>query len=171
MKAEWNRPLGIDGQPYLRRWVFPIPFLGWSIRLHRWVGTDDPDAFHDHPTWFCTLVLRGGYTDMSPGPGFDPKGKLVDNMTAVTKDVLRAGAMRFRAAAWDHTVQEVQPSTWTLCLFGKEARRWRFLYYDRQAGWRLRPLNRDKFFAEVGHHAPDGSRVRLRPDGSRIGAA
>lgn len=169
MKAEWNRALGVPDAPYLRRWVLPIPFLGWSIRLHRWLGADDDDAFHDHPTWFRTFVLRGGYTDTSRGPGFDEKGKLVDASTALIKDVLRAGSTRHRSATWSHMVLEVRPDTWTLCLFGREDRRWAFFWYDRDGGFRLRRMGRDKYFAEVGHHTPAGGRVRLRPDGMSIG--
>lgn len=171
VKAEWNRALGAPGEPYLRRWVLPIPFVGWSIRLHHWLSADDDDAFHDHPTWFRTLVLCGGYTDTSRGPGFDEKGRLVDAATALRRDAMRAGSCRYRPAVWGHMVLDVLPNTWTPCLFGREDRRWAFFWYDRDGGFRLRRLCRDKYFAEVGHHTPDGGRVRLRPDGSQIEAA
>lgn len=146
MRAEWNRPLGILGQPYLRRWALPVPILGWSIRLHHWLSDDDAEATHDHPAWFMTLVLRGGYRDHQ----------------GAADDVLRALSFRFRRATHTHAVLDVRPNTWTLCLFGREVRRWSFFPVGG------RPMRRDKYFASIGHHTVFGNRVRLRPDGSRI---
>lgn len=154
MHAEWNRALGVEGQPYLRRWVLPIPVMGWSIRLHNWLSDDDREAVHDHPTWFWTLVLRGGYRDhyrAKHQDGWNP-----------AHDQLTRGSLRFRAADHTHAVLGVLPHTWTLCLFGREDRRWSFFPKGR------RPMRRDKYFAEIGHHLPSGGRVRMRPDGSLI---
>jgi hypothetical protein len=151
VKFEWKRPLGIQADPYLKRSVAPL--LGRSLRLHRWCHDDDHGALHDHPSWFITIVLRGGYTDVSE----DKDGVLV-------LDKLRPGSIRLRPAAHRHHVVDVQPNTWTLCLFGKPKHRWAF-YLDNG-----RRLPRDKYFAEVGHHTPDGERVRLRPDGTEIAA-
>ena len=152
VKAEWNRPLGIQGAPYLRRWALPIPLLGWSIRLHHWLSDDDGEALHDHPTWFVTFVLSGGYRDVS------------QRDLKITWDHLRPWSCRLRRAAHTHAVMNVRPNTWTLCLFGREERRWSFFPFGR------RPMRRDKYFAEIGHHVPGGGRVRMRPDGSEIAA-
>lgn len=146
MRFEWNRPLGIPESPYLRRWVLPIPIVGWSFRLHNWLSDDDVDATHDHPAWFVTLVLNGGYRDHSEG----------------AEDWLWRGCLRFRGARHTHAVLDVRPRTWTVCLFGREYRRWSFFPAGR------RPMRRDKYFAEVGHHSPLGGRLRVRPDGTRI---
>jgi len=150
MKAEWNRKLGLPEAPYARRWVLPLP-KGYSLRLHNWMHDDDPDAFHDHPTWFITFVLWGGYRDALHMP----------NLKKTVYDYLRIGSIRFRSAEHLHRVTEVKPNTWTLCLFGNGKRRWSFFMNGRQ-------VKRDKYFVEVGHHHPDGGRVRLRPDGSRV---
>lgn len=154
MKAEWNRPLGIPGTPYLRRWVLPIPLLGWSVRLHHWLSDDDHEAVHDHPTWFWTLIIRGGYRDhyrLRHQDGWDP-----------AEEWLWRGCLRYRPSAHTHAVLDVRPNTWTLCLFGRETKRWSFFPIGRH------PMKRDKYFAEIGHHTPVGDRLRIRPDGSSI---
>jgi hypothetical protein len=154
MRFEWGRNLGIDGEPYLRRWVLPIPALGWSIRLHHWLSDDDHEAVHDHPTWFWTLVLRGGYRDLHRAfhqDGWRP-----------AEDRLSCGSLRFRPATHTHAVLDVAPQHLTLCLFGREKRRWSFFPSGR------RPMRRDKYFAEIGHHVPAGGRLRVRPDGTTI---
>lgn len=152
MKFEWNRQLGLPEAPYARRWVLPLP-RGYSIRLHNWMHDDDPEATHDHPTWFVTFVLRGGYEDRREIES--PLGNMF------LCEEMQPGMIRFRPAEHRHNVIRVKPNTWTLCLFGRDKKRWSF-YKDGKA------IRRDKFFAEVGHHLPDGGRVRLKPDGSRI---
>lgn len=80
----WGQRLGLPECPYMRRWV--IDFKIFAIRVHRWQGSDDARAFHDHPWWFLTLVLRGSYTDVSPDG----------------RDQLRAGSIRYRPAHHRH---------------------------------------------------------------------
>lgn len=141
--------MGCEGAYFARRWQ--LDFGAFSLRLHHWTGSDDPDAMHDHPGWFATLVLWGGYDD---------KFMTQDGWSI---DRLRFGSMRFREAEYRHTVINRYRNTWTLCIFGKPSRRWQF--FSLRTGKRLR---RDKYFAEVGHHTATGERIRLSPDGRRI---
>ena len=139
-----HEALGLPECPYLKRWVLDVgPF---AVRLHRWTASDDARAFHDHPWWFLTLVLWGGYTDVSP------QGR----------DRLTMGSVRFRSAAHRHTV-EVDRTTWTLLLTGRATRRWGFWVGDKL-------VKRDKYFATLGHHpcAPSSAPVRMKPSGERI---
>lgn len=141
--------MGCKGAYFAARWL--IDFGAFSFRLHRWWGSDDPEAMHDHPGWFVTLVLWGGYDDKS----MTQDGWAIDR--------LRIGSLRFRPAEYRHTVINRYANTWTLCLFGRPVRRWQF--FSLTTGRRMR---RDKYFAEVGHHTDTGARIRLRPDGSVI---
>lgn len=125
----------------MRRWV--IDFGAFALRLHRWEASDDTRAFHDHAWWFVTLVLRGGYTDVSPDG----------------RDTLRAGSVRFRPATHRHTVEVARPGTWTMLITGAPVRRWGF-WVDGKL-WK-----RDRYFATMGHHACDGGAVRFAPDGT-----
>lgn len=139
-----HESLGLAECPYMRRWVLDLGLF--AVRFHRWTASDDARAFHDHPWWFLTLVLWGGYTDVSPSG----------------RDRLSVGSIRFRPASHRHTV-EVDRLTWTMLITGAPRRRWGF-WVDGK----LR--RRDKYFAVHGHHpcAPTGAPVRLRPDGTRI---
>ena len=136
--------IGLPECPYMRRWV--VDFGAFAIRIHRWESSDDDRAFHDHPWWFITLVLRGSYDDVS--------------LSGL--DTLRVGSIRFRSASHRHTVKIKTPGTWTLLITGRAKRRWGFW-----VGGKL--LKRDRYFAVHGHHpCSNGEPVRLRPDGTRI---
>lgn len=137
--------MGLVECPYMKRWV--MDFGPFAIRLHRWEKSDDDRAFHDHPWWFLTLVLRGSYVDVSPAG----------------RDLLTVGCVRFRSANHRHTVEIQKPGTWTVLITGRPLRRWGF-WVDGKL------LRRDKYFAVHGHHPCDkgDASVRVRPDGSRI---
>jgi hypothetical protein len=109
------------------RWRLETP-IG-SVRVHHWLKPDDDRAFHDHPWWFATIVLHGGYTDRSPAGD----------------DVLRPGSARFRRARHQHTVIPGEHGAWTLMVTGPVTRSWGF--------WREgRFIKANKWFARFGHH-------------------
>lgn len=97
--------------------------------MHHWLGPDDDRAFHDHPWWFLTLVLRGGYADRHPGG----------------EDRLRAGSVRIRPALYRHTVVPDPGGAWTLLITGRPRRAWGF-WLDGK----FRKAN--KWFLKYGHH-------------------
>jgi hypothetical protein len=117
--------------PYVIRWRLETP-LG-SIRVHHWLGPDDDRAFHDHPWWFATVVLRGSYADLS------------SNGTNGRCDILRAGSVRFRPALHRHIVTPGPDGAWTLLVTGRRVRAWGF--------WRDGKFRKaNKWFASFGHH-------------------
>lgn len=122
--------LGLPECPYVIRWRIETR-IG-SVRLHHWLGSDDDRAFHDHPWWFCTLVLKGGYVDKSPN----------------RDEYLRAGAIRYRPAQHQHTVVPLPGGAWTLLVTGPKVRDWGF-WFDGK----FRKAN--KWFAKFGHHPCD----------------
>ncbi len=142
---KWAEPLGLPECPYVVRWRIETP-LG-SLRVHHWLGPDDGRAFHDHPWWFVTLVLRGGYTDKSPDGD----------------ERLRAGSVRYRPALHRHTVVPDAGGAWTLLLTGRPLRAWGF--------WpdgRFRKAN--KWFLAYGHHPCDSGDARTRVAGDLVDA-
>jgi hypothetical protein len=122
----WGERLGLSECPYLRRWV--INFYFFSVRLHHWISSDDHRNFHDHPWNFLTIVLRGGYTDISD------KGA----------ELLTPGSIRLRKASHAHTVNVNPGGCWTLLLTGRTKRQWGFWVGDR---WR----KANKYFIKWGH--------------------
>lgn len=137
--------MGLVECPHSRRWV--LDFGAFALRVHRWYGSDDSRAHHDHPHWFLTVCAWGGYTDVSPA----------------CRDHLGPGSVRFRPAAHRHTVEVDPGGALTLLVTGPAVRRWGF-WVDGKL------VKRDKYFAELGHHPCEDGKppVRMRPDGSRI---
>jgi hypothetical protein len=122
----WNEPLGLDGNPYMRRYV--INMWLFSIRLHVWYAGDDTRYMHDHAFDFITLVLKGSYTD-------------------VTKDgneLLTAGSIRYRTAEHSHYVSTPKAPTVTLLLCFRPRRNWGFMVNNKF----MRPL---RYFSRYGH--------------------
>lgn len=126
-EAEWGRWLGRPECPYVRRWLL---WLGaFSVRIHHFVASDDPRALHDHPWWYLTVILKGGYTDVTDSGGVH----------------LRAPAVAFRHASHRHTVQIDPGGVWTLLITGPQLRYWGFWVKGR-----FKKAN--KYFAEHGTH-------------------
>jgi hypothetical protein len=111
--------LGLPECPYVDRWTLSLP-RGYSLRLHRWLGDDDLRHPHDHPSWFVTAVLRGGYLDVGELAA-DGSGIL-----SVPLDHLSVGSVRFRSALHRHSVKVDPGGATTLCLFSPETRQWGF---------------------------------------------
>ncbi len=107
----------IGGSNYMTRW-----FLQWrySIRLHRWGGAEDHRDLHDHPWWFVTIVLLGGYEE-----------------TYQTSTMKRPQKRIRRYLGWVldptmlHRVRPF-PGTWTLVITGPRVRKWGYMTED---GW------------------------------------
>lgn len=136
--------LGVPENPYAKR--LKIDFGLFSLRFHYWMNSDDPRAYHDHAHWFFTLVLWGGYDDLSEDG---------------TIDRLGFGSIRFRKARHRHTVQLTSKRCFTILLAGPQERRWSFYFKNKR-------YRRDRYFAEQGHYVHGGDPIRLRPDGTRI---
>jgi hypothetical protein len=127
VQLRWAERLGLPDCPYVIRWRLELP-IG-SIRIHHWLGPDDDRAFHDHPWWFATLVVRGGYADHNP-----------DGV-----DRLRAGSLRYRRAHHRHTVAPDASGAWTVMVTGPRTRAWGF--------WRAgKFVKANKWFGKYGHH-------------------
>ena len=127
----WNEKLGNEECPYMRRWVFNFYFF--SIRIHQWYRSDDKRYMHNHAFNFLTVVLWGGYIDVSKhAGGFD----LLDDMSA--------GSVRYRKASHTHYVGYPAKGTITLLFCGRKIQNWGFFVKDKF----MRPL---RFFSRYGH--------------------
>jgi hypothetical protein len=56
-----------DGRVYLNRWHLLPRNRILNVYLHQFLGSDDDRALHDHPWWFASLVLKGGYWEYRMG--------------------------------------------------------------------------------------------------------
>jgi hypothetical protein len=124
--VRWNEPLGDPRCPYCIRYVLNLGIF--AIRLHKWVGSDDTRAMHDHPYCFITIPLSGSYEDWS-----------VNRI-----ELLRLGKIRYRSANYRHYVVPIDKPCWTLVISGPFIRQWGF--------WKNgKFIRREKYFKEFGH--------------------
>lgn len=124
-----HQVIGGVEHPYLRRWYLIPRNPVLNVYLHQFLRSDDDRALHDHPWWFVSLILKGGYTEV----------------TEQGTKRRRAGSIAFRRAAWRHRVAlERQPikawegfeipgrelPCWTLIVTGRRVREWGFWCKD-----------------------------------------
>ena len=127
---KWREELWCETDVYVRRWYVETPWF--SLRLHHWLHSDDDRHFHDHPWWFMTFVLSGGYTDCSPAG----------------EERMREGKIAFRPALHRHTVKVDPGGCWTFLVTGPKIRRWGFWVGKK---WK----KSNKYFLENGKHVCD----------------
>ncbi|MCB1644624.1 MAG: hypothetical protein KDI36_04185 [Pseudomonadales bacterium] len=94
---------------YLHRWCVIPRSRGKNQYLHHILSGDEP-VFHDHPWDFRSLILSGGYTEMTPeGPVERNPGDVYD-----------------KTATDLHYIATVKPDTWTMIFTGPTIRDWGF---------------------------------------------
>lgn len=131
---------------YLYRWYL-IPQNRWcNVYLHKFIGSDDPPALHNHPWWFASLVLSGAYLEVTEDGGHWRS----------------AGSLAYRPARHRHRVQLVrcrdgreQPCV-SVVVTGPHRQGWGFFCPRRGGGWRY--IRSQDFTGggcgEVGDDAP-----------------
>ena len=101
-------PLGPDGNPVLIEYIlFRLPTFG--VMLHMICRTGHELSLHDHPWTFISIILKGGYKEVTDSwTRFQPPGSIL-----------------FRPAEWRHRVI-IEPGkvAWTLVFAGRARRRW-----------------------------------------------
>ncbi len=128
-----------DGEVYLERWGFELGSKGrfGGIFIHHMSGPDPGKDLHDHPWWFGSLVLRGGYTEKRANT-HTPR-----RWNPVQRNWLSWKALRQNEC---HTIYSVSASTWTLVIHGFRRSTWGFY---TPTGW-------------VEHHIYDDTRRGLK---------
>lgn len=108
--------------PYLTRWSL----LGRrtegdaALYLHRFQRSDYEEP-HDHPWPFVSLILSGGYWELTPAPGWK------NGAGPLRRRWYGPGRVLVRPAHWIHRVDIPDGrEAWTLVLRGKKVRSWGF---------------------------------------------
>lgn len=113
----------IISDDYLHRW-YVLPRNRWlNIYLHRYYGSDNARALHDHPWWSLSWMLRGRLGEV------DDHGKRWIN----------AGQWRLRRARYSHRLIVVGGDEgWPITLFitGPRLRDWGFHCPHGWVHWR-----------------------------------
>jgi len=108
---ERDRILGPDGERYLDRY-----HLTDSVRLHHIMSDDAQDDMHDHPWDLTSVLVTGGYREVTPA------GELEHWAPSVI----------VRQAEEPHRLELLAGPMWTIAITGPVRRRWGF---HTPAGW------------------------------------
>ena len=121
---------------YLRRY-FLWRSTYFNIYLHNIRLPDTDDDPHDHPWWFVSILLRGGYHEQSFG--WDWYRSARENGPVI----FRSRGIAYRNKHAVHKILAVRPNTWSLVITGprKKGMSWGFLTKDGWVYWRERLLN------------------------------
>jgi hypothetical protein len=147
--------IGGRDNPYLLRWhLLRKDSRPLNIYLHHMVRDDDDRALHDHPWWFVSVILAGGYVEVVP--------RWPDTWLILTRSIWfdtppaqgspywrwqlqqlneverRPGAVLLRRALSIHRLVLRRPrhlggESWSLVITGRPRRRWGFYC---ESGWR-----------------------------------
>lgn len=125
-----------DGVTYMRRLrIVQTPLF--AVYLHRFDAPDPGLDLHDHPWWFASLVLRGGYTEeLTDTRQASTQALFADEFETCRRGVERewtAGTVHSVRLDQCHTIRRLlRIPTWTLVLCGPRRRTWGFYEPD---GW------------------------------------
>ena len=116
-----------DGRPYLDRWHVAHFRCGQRLYLHYFHRGDAEEYNHDHPWSFWSLILWGGYWEVTPGPFGGDRTRWYYPLS-----LLR------RPADWQHRVKLPEGRVAiTLVWTGRKERTWGFWCPHRGfVGWR-----------------------------------
>lgn len=123
-----------DGRVYLDRWGVGHDRIG-RVLLHKMSAPDPGIDLHDHPWWFVSIVLWGGYTEQRAlqreAPGF---ALIADRYPTCTRGIVerrRVGSVKTMRLDECHTITELHArSCWTLVIGGPRRRSWGFYMPD-----------------------------------------
>jgi hypothetical protein len=110
---------GEGGEPKIHRHYLFGTGKTFGVFLHRFVASDEPGRFHDHPwSWAVSLILRGGYLE---------ERRRRDDSASTTR-WLGPGHINVIRPHRFHRVElrDGRPA-WTLFIHGPKVRRWGFL--------------------------------------------
>lgn len=116
-----------EATPYLTRWTLSGSRFGRdpghrerAVFLHHF-HRSDADEMHDHPWAFTSIILAGGYYEVTPASGW------ANGVGPVQRRWYGPGRVLTRPAKWIHRVETpAGREAWTLILRGKKEKSWGF---------------------------------------------
>lgn len=118
-------PDRVIGEGYLARWyVIPRNRI-LNIYLHKFTGSDDDRALHDHPWHSVSFLLAGRLDEIS-------RGRVGSLEIHHRREAPRFWPV-FRKATHAHRLELIEGPAWTIFITGPNFRSWGFIC---QQGWR-----------------------------------
>lgn len=107
----------VIGENYLERYYIIPRNKFFNVYLHKFTGSDDPRALHDHPWYSVSLLL---------------KGEIIEHSFKGVRHIPRILPI-FRTAKFAHRLELVKGPVWTIFITGPRIREWGFYCPN---GWR-----------------------------------
>lgn len=105
-----------------RYWLVPFNKFTPSARIHHILRSDDARAFHDHPWSYISVILRGGYTEVTPV--YDKSGLYKGEK----RRWFSPGRILFRKYnSWHRLELDEGKDAWTLFISFSYRQKWGFL--------------------------------------------
>jgi hypothetical protein len=117
------KPSVVIGDNYLSRWYLIPRNRYFNIYLHRYTGSDDARALHDHPWLSMSILLAGQIHEVCR----DKYGMKLENHR------LRRFIPKYRSSTYAHRIVLESQTAWTIFFTGPRVRRWGFFC---KQGWR-----------------------------------
>lgn len=116
-----RRISGLDGSDYLvRHYLLPRNKI-LNVYLHRFLGSDDDRALHDHPWYSVSCVL---------------KGRLIEHRADGSSQEIGRGKITLRSPKFQHRIELPQgESATTLFITGPVVRTWGFICPHGWISW------------------------------------
>ena len=118
------------GNEYLTRWFIIPRNRFFNIYLHKYTGSDDDRALHDHPWHSVSFLIWGSLHEVTPDILFLDYGRWL-NVTKSKK--VKKFLPKYRSAKYAHRLELESKTAWTIFLTGPKVRSWGF---HCPKGWR-----------------------------------
>jgi len=127
INLRFRKPDEVIGEGYLRRWHLRRKVGSWNLYLHRYEGSDDDRALHDHPWKSISILLWGSLLEKT------------------TKGIARIIPIlpKYRSAKYAHSLELKSKYALTLFFTFPKEREWGF---HCPTGW----VHWTKFVDETG---------------------
>lgn len=114
---------------------------GWNLYIHHFHRSDEDRELHDHPWGFWSLILWGGYVEVTPA---QREFTTSLNEPRVKRAWIGPGKLIYRPAEWIHRVEiPVGKCSWSLVVTTSKRRCWGFWTRQGWVPWKLFTSNRD----------------------------
>lgn len=123
----------VIGENYLTRWHIIPRNKRFNIYLHKYTGSDDDRALHDHPWHSISFLIWGCLLEVTPDVLFVNDGRWL-NVTKYKK--VKKLLPKYRSAAYAHRLELTSKTAWTLFITGPRVRSWGFHCPNGWRPWR-----------------------------------
>jgi hypothetical protein len=118
-------PDRIIGEKYLHRWHLIPRNPYFNVMLHKFIGSDDDRALHDHPWVSLSFLLKGELIEVLQSDWGNQKWRYIKRFRPV-----------FRRAVHAHRLILIEGPAWTLFITGPVIRSWGFHCPNKWVHWR-----------------------------------